>query len=82
MSCDIQVENKPVETRLTDFTLVTPVEVVKLIKQSPTKSCSLDAVPTSLVKECASTLAPAVANLVNFSLQLEEPLPPNSSRPQ
>ena len=63
---------KTMETHLTDFTLVTRDEVLKLIKQSSAKSYSLDPLPTSLVKECASTLAPAVANLVNLSLQLGE----------
>ena len=51
------VDTKPVETRLTNFALVTPSEVVKLVKQSLTKSCSVDPIPTSLVKKRASTLA-------------------------
>ena len=64
------VDTIPVEIRLTDFTLVTPAEVVKLIEQSPARSCSRDPMPTFLVKEHASTLSPAIANLVNLSLQL------------
>ena len=40
------------------------------------KSCSLDPMPTSLVKEHASTLVPVIAKLVSLSLALGELPPP------
>jgi surfactin synthase thioesterase subunit len=47
---------------------VQPDEVVKLIIKSPNKSCLLDAVPTWIVKEFSSLLAPFITRLFNASL--------------
>ena len=43
-------------------------EITKLVKASATKSCSLDPLPTHLLKDCLVELAPAIANVVNLSL--------------
>jgi hypothetical protein len=43
-------------------------EITKLIAQSPNKQCELDPVPTSILKQCVSLLAPAITTIVNLSL--------------
>ena len=62
------VDARPVTSRLTYFTPVTPADVLQLIKKYPAKSCGLDPIPTSLLKEHAATLAPTITNMVNLSL--------------
>ena len=41
-------------------------EVHKCISESPTKSCSLDPIPTSLLKDCLDILLPSITKLVNY----------------
>ena len=50
------------------FKPVTEDEVSKCIKESPTKSCPLDPIPTSLLKDCLDILLPCITKLVNYSL--------------
>ena len=52
---------------LTDFGPLTEDEVRKLIKQSATKSCCLDPIPTELVKECLDVLLPLITRIINQS---------------
>ena len=40
----------------------------KLILGVPTKSCLLDPVPTTIVKECLEELLPALTKIINGSL--------------
>ena len=47
---------------------VTEDEVHKCIGESPTKSCSLDPIPTFLLKDCLDILLPSITKLVNYSL--------------
>ena len=42
------------------FQPVTEEEIHKLIVESPTKTCMLDPIPTSLTKECLSDLLPLI----------------------
>ena len=49
--------------------LATVDEVVKLIKQSATKSCQLDPIPTHLLKENIEAVAPIIFDIVNLSLK-------------
>lgn len=58
-----------VSDRLLTFSMVTEADVRKIISRSPAKSCALDPIPTSLVKEHSETLIPAITNIVNASLQ-------------
>ena len=53
---------------LDEFQQLSPSEVVRLIKDSPSKACSLDPVPTWLVKELIHCLAPFLTILFNKSL--------------
>ena len=54
---------------LSSFTPATVDEVVKLIKQSATKSCQLDPIPTHLLKENLEAVAPIIYDIVNLSLK-------------
>ena len=53
---------------LVKFDDVSPDDIVKVIKNSPTKSCLLDPWPTFLVKDCLDILLPSITKLVNCSL--------------
>ena len=44
------------------------VEIDKIIKQSPSKSCDLDPLPTSQLKENLSSILPLITEIVNDSL--------------
>ena len=50
------------------FMPVTEDEVHKCICESPTKSCSLDPIPTFLLKDCLDILLSSITKLVNYSL--------------
>lgn len=43
-------------------------EIRKQIMQSPVKSCSMDPIPTPLVKKCVDSLVPVVTKIINLSL--------------
>ena len=60
-------ERKP--PSFSSFQVVSEMEVHKFIKDSPSKTCSLDPWPTFLVKRCIDILLPSVTKLVNLSLQ-------------
>ena len=55
--------------RLDSFSLTTDDEIRKIIMRSPSRSCSLDPLPTWLVKEGIDTFIPILTKLVNTSLQ-------------
>ena len=50
------------------FMPVTEDEVYMCISESPTKSCSLDPIPTFLLKDCLDVLLSSITKLVNYSL--------------
>jgi hypothetical protein len=52
----------------TQFAPVSVTDVLKLIASSPTKSCSLDPLPTELIKANKNELAPAICSIINTSL--------------
>ena len=56
------------EPQLSMFEPVTEELICRLISQSPTKSCTLDPIPTTLTKQCLHDLAPLVTRIVNVSL--------------
>ncbi len=53
---------------LLDFHPVSMADVEKIIKRSSTKSCSLDPIPTWLLKYCLTVLLPMITNIINLSL--------------
>ena len=54
---------------LSSFTPATVDEVGKLIKQSATKTCQLDPIPTHLLKENLEAVSPIICDIVNLSLK-------------
>ena len=53
---------------LHSFSPATCDEVRKLILSSASKSCSLDPIPTYLLKECLDVLLPIIVKIINLSL--------------
>ena len=53
---------------LSEFAQATEDEITTIIKNAPASSCLLDPIPTYLVKECVTELAPALTQIVNLSL--------------
>ena len=51
---------------LSTFTVMTNQEILKIIKNLPTKSCSLDPLPTCFLKK-TDTLPPTITQIINKS---------------
>ena len=68
---NIPLPEKP--PSFSDFEMLTVDEVKKLIKDSPTKSCSLDPIHTGLLKNCMDVLAPIVTHIINLILSTTMP---------
>ena len=51
------------------FEPVTVPDVIKLMKTVPAKSCALDPIPTWLLKQVATSIAPVICHLCNPSMQ-------------
>ena len=58
----------PCNKFLNEFEMTTEEEVAKIIKTSACKSCSLDPIPTALLKDCLTVLLPVITMIVNLSL--------------
>ena len=58
-----------IKCHLTCFEPATSEEVRKLILTSPTRTCALDPIPTSLLKSCVDVLLTPITNIVNLSLK-------------
>ena len=56
-------------TVFTTFELVTEDDVKKLVLKAPKKHCTLDPLPTWLMRECLEELLPILTRIVNLSLQ-------------
>lgn len=55
-------------TEITSFRPATEEEIDKLVISSPSKSSSLDPIPTWLLKTCRDALVPILTHIVNLSL--------------
>jgi hypothetical protein len=55
--------------QLQNYEKLTIDEIKKVIRKSPTKSCSLDPIPTWLLKEEIEIISPIITSIVNMSLQ-------------
>ena len=53
---------------LFNFESVSNDDVMKIIRESNTKSCELDSLPTPLLKECISDIIPHLSSIINESL--------------
>ena len=65
---DVDVAQR-VDCVLDSWRPVTIDEVKRIIMASPTKDCSLDPLPTKLLKECADPLLPYITHIINASLR-------------
>ena len=59
------------DQRLYIFSPVFMDEIIQLIKESPSKYCELDPLPTDLIKQHIGVIAPSIANIANASTQQE-----------
>ena len=55
-------------TPLTSFEPLSNEDIRKLILSAAPKSCSLDPIPTSLLKDCIEILLPSIGKVINMSL--------------
>ena len=53
---------------LQDFVPVSEAEVRRFVLTSPCKSCDLDPIPTTLVRDCIDVLVTPITSKVNLSL--------------
>ena len=51
------------------FKPVSEDDILKLVKSTEIKSCTLDPIPAQVFKECLPVLLPAIADIINQSLQ-------------
>ena len=58
----------PSPPQLSSFQPVTEQEIRSVILNSSNSSCSLDLIPTRLLKSCIDSLTPPITNLINLSL--------------
>ena len=65
----LPLSKPPCDTTFEHFSTMSTDEVTKIISKSPPKSCSLDPLPTSLLKRLTDVLAPCITTIVNKSLQ-------------
>lgn len=59
-------------TSLSQFKSVSASQVESIIKKSPTKSCSLDPLPTVILKKCLDVILNPIVSLINTSLSTGE----------
>ena len=59
---------KPRQSKVTQFSLITREERLRIIRWSPAKSCALDPMPASLLMVHIDVLLPSISNIVNLSL--------------
>ena len=60
------------DMRYRSFKQVTTETITNIIGYAPSKSCELDPLPISIVKEFTTELAPALTKLVNMSISTGE----------
>ena len=54
--------------RFNEFEIIDENTILKLIKESKTKSCKLDPAPTTLLKQYTEILVPSIQHIINASL--------------
>ena len=53
---------------LSNFRPCTTVEIKKIVSKTPSKSCSLDPIPTAFLKQCTDTLLLVIKDIINISI--------------
>ena len=64
----IDVQELPPSKLMHNFTPFSYIDVIKLVKSLPSKSCELDPIPTNLLKGMLTEHEPLIAAVVNSSL--------------
>ena len=64
-----EVTDLHTDARLTEFRSVTSDVVAAIIRQSPSKHCSLDPIPTWLLKSCLPALIEVITHIINLSFR-------------
>ena len=65
---DLPDSERLTSNSLGNFRCLCEDEVGKLLNSMPSKSCPLDPMPTTLVKQCANELLPTITQIINCSL--------------
>ena len=68
------LDTRHVSSSLSSFEPVTVEEIGRLLRKVPAKQCSLDPVPTWLIKQLTDHLSPVISHLCNISIQSGEPV--------
>ena len=68
--CDSSSHDLPFsgESPLVNFDCLSEDDVTKLLQMAPTKSCGLDPIPTSVLKQCSNTLVSVITRIINSFL--------------
>ena len=67
---EFEKETKPqTDHKFSEFNILCGHDVGQMVKKSAIKSCILDPVPTSLLKEHLNNFIPTLADILNNSLQ-------------
>ena len=67
-SSEVLVASSEPEVHFSNFRIVSPVEVRNIIMKAPSKSCSLDPIPTWHLKNSIDEVLPTLTHLINASL--------------
>ena len=62
-----EANEPPCHVEFTEFRVMSEREVGRCMDKIGKKSCDLDPIPASILKECKSTLLPIITNMVNMS---------------
>ena len=60
---------QPCQAQFTEFRVMSEREIKSFVDKIGKKSCDLDPIPASILKECKSPTLPVLTNIVNMSLQ-------------
>ena len=65
----IIAEDNKIPPSFTQFREMSVHDIIKLTNQSPSKSCELDPIPTTILKEVLLSIGPLFTSIVNESIQ-------------
>ena len=65
---DAHAYDQQADTTFTSFQTVSKEEVEKIVLARPNKQCSLDPIPTWIIKKCIQTITPILTKIINCSI--------------
>jgi len=68
ITLSVPLDESNCSTKFDTFQTVMPDQVHSVLKNSPTKTCNLDPIPTILLKECLDVLLTIITSIINSSL--------------